>query len=90
MKNPLHPEGVFVFGRFSSLGASGLEAEPPGEPVQVAAVQIQRPGGSRPVALVGCQGLLDELALEQIGGGAKAQAGNDRGGGLADGADGRG
>ena len=34
--------GGFCFGPLVS-GASGLEAEPPGEAVQVAAVQIQRP-----------------------------------------------
>jgi hypothetical protein len=39
---------------------------------------------------MGRQGLLDELALEQIGGGAKAQAGNGRRGGLADGVGGKG
>ncbi len=58
--------------------------------MQVAAVQIQRPGGGGPVAVMGGQGLLDELALEQIGGGAKAEAGNGRGGGLADGVGGQG
>ncbi len=32
------------------MDASGLEAEPLGEPVQVAAVELQRAGGGGPVA----------------------------------------
>ena len=47
--------------------------------MQVAAVQIQRAGGGGPVAVMGGQGLLDELALEQIGGGAQAQIRDGRG-----------
>ncbi len=56
------------------MDASGLEAEPFGESVQVATVELQRAGGGGPVAVVGGQGLLDQRKLEGVGGGAQAEA----------------
>ena len=56
------------------MDASGLEAEPLGEPVQVAAVELQCAGGSGPIAVMGGQGLLDQRKLEGVGGGPQAKA----------------
>ncbi len=74
------------------MDASGLEAEPLGEAVQVAAVELQCAGGGGPVAVMGGQGLLDQRELEGVGGGPQAEAagqgGNRRHGGAGGGGQG--